>query len=140
MRICLSSARNIMTYERPRSMPLFMGGSQLEFVAIAISGPLLRTFNENKFVLVVKDRCKKNLTRPVQTFKANLSHIISFFRDRGFVLYGTCHADACADHLVARHSTVGYSQSGRPFLPTMSPEIMSTSCKQLDRWKPLATR
>lgn len=55
-------------------LQLFTGIGPLEFVAMSILGPLLKTSNRNQLVLVMKD-CDLKVTRAVPKFLTTATHI-----------------------------------------------------------------
>ena len=85
---CVSCARNRVKLRRnSHTLKLFPASGPLEFVAIDILGPLIRTSRGNRFLLVISDRFSK-LTRTVPMSRVTEAAVAKAFTTHWAFTYG----------------------------------------------------
>lgn len=85
-------AQNKLANHTRRAHLLLPESRPLQFVAIKILGPLLKTLHGGQFVLIVVDRCSK-LPRAVSKSRTSSSQTASLFLDSSIFTWTLCSVD-----------------------------------------------
>lgn len=82
-----SWARDNPTYYRRRKIQLFLASELLEFLAMDIVEPFLKTVQGNQNILVIMDPYFK-LARAVLKSKMTIMHVTNLYRDQWIIPHG----------------------------------------------------